>query len=220
MLRIAFAAAIAAGLMMLAADPAAARHRRPASSPICANPDVMRPCQVGPALVRRAAVAHRSLKRIRRHHGASLSRAHRRASLGHRRASRSARATPGLVRRASAGDRGLVPALSAKVGEILSACSSRVVSGVRRTMIAGTRRISLHASGRAADLAGDPSCIYAHLAGWRGGYSVDYARVRHVHVSWDPEGGREMGLRFRHGGGHIRHARHHRHRGRVRLVQR
>jgi hypothetical protein len=58
--------------------------------------------------------------------------------------------------------------------------------------------MSLHASGRAIDIAGNPGCIYRHLAGWPGGYSTDYGRVGHVHVSL---GGREDGLRFVHGGG-------------------
>ena len=91
--------------------------------------------------------------------------------------------------------RGLTPALAAKAREITSACGARVVSGVRHTRIAGSHRLSLHASGRAVDLAGAPACIYAHLRGWPGGVSTDYGRVRHVHVSL---GGREDGLRFAH----------------------
>lgn len=62
--------------------------------------------------------------------------------------------------------------------------------------------MSLHASGNAVDMQGNPTCIYAHLHGWPGGYSTDYSRVRHVHISYDAAGGREMGLRFAHGGGH------------------
>jgi hypothetical protein len=101
---------------------------------------------------------------------------------------------------------GIVAPLAAKAAEIVSGCGSRVVSGVRHTLIAGTRTLSLHASGRAVDVAGNPSCIYRHLAGWPGGYSTDYGRVRHVHISY---GGREDGLRFAHGGGrrHIKRAR-------------
>lgn len=68
--------------------------------------------------------------------------------------------------------------------------------GVRHTRVAGTRRMSLHASGLAVDMAGNPGCIYARLRGWPGGYSTDYARVRHVHISGP--GGREDGLRFAH----------------------
>ena len=69
--------------------------------------------------------------------------------------------------------------------------------------------MSLHASGRAVDMKGNPSCIYAHLHGWPGGYSIDYGRVHHVHISL---GGREDGLRFAHGGHrrHYAHRRHHR----------
>lgn len=70
--------------------------------------------------------------------------------------------------------------------------------------------MSLHASGKAVDLAGNPSCMYAMLHGWPGGYSTDYGSVRHLHLSYDPAGGREMGIRFRHGG-HRYARRHHRH---------
>ena len=99
---------------------------------------------------------------------------------------------------------GVVGPLAAKAREIASACGSKVISAVRHTRIAGTRTLSLHASGRAVDMQGNPSCIYRHLANWPGGYSIDYARVRHVHISL---GGREDGLRFAHGGG-SRKARH------------
>ena len=81
--------------------------------------------------------------------------------------------------------RGVAPELASKAREIVSACGSRVISGVRHTRIAGTRRMSLHAS----------ACIYARLRGWPGGYSTDYGRVRHVHFSL---GGGEDGLRFAH----------------------
>jgi hypothetical protein len=108
------------------------------------------------------------------------------------------------------GPGGIVALLAAKTSEIQSACGSRIISGLRHSYIAGTRHLSLHTSGKAVDIAGNPGCIYAHLAGWQGGYSTDYARMAHVHISWDPDGGREMGLRFRHGGGrHFAH-RHHR----------
>jgi hypothetical protein len=102
---------------------------------------------------------------------------------------------------------GLVPPLAAKAAEIVAACGSQIISAVRHTYIAGTRRISLHASGEAVDLRGNPSCIYAHLKGWPGGYSTDYGRARHVHVSYS-SGGREWGVRFAHGGG--RRAKHRR----------
>jgi hypothetical protein len=94
--------------------------------------------------------------------------------------------------------RGVTPALAAKAREIVAACGSRVVSGVRHTRIAGTHRMSLHASGRAVDMQGNPSCIYAALRGWPGGVSTDYGRAPggpHVHFSL---GGREDGRRFAH----------------------
>lgn len=88
--------------------------------------------------------------------------------------------------------------LRSKVESILTACpGSRVISAIRHTRIAGTRHMSLHASGRAVDMTGNPSCIYGQLQGWPGGVSMDYARVRHVHISI---GGPEQGLRFAHGG--------------------
>lgn len=96
---------------------------------------------------------------------------------------------------AARGLHGVYGPLAAKASEIVSACGSRVVSGVRHTRVAGTRRWSLHASGHAVDMQGNPGCIYAHLRGWPGGYSVDYGRVRHVHISL---GGREDGARFAH----------------------
>lgn len=107
---------------------------------------------------------------------------------------------PRLHGRVPRGDmlRGVAPALAAKAREIASACGSRVVSGVRHTRVAGSGRMSLHASGSAVDMAGNPSCIYAHLRGWPGGVSTDYARAPggpHVHFSL---GGREDGLRFAH----------------------
>lgn len=111
---------------------------------------------------------------------------------------------------------GIVPTLAAKASEIIGACpGARVISAVRHTYVAGTRRISLHASGKAVDVTGNPGCIYARLRGWPGGYSVDYARVRHVHVSYDAQGHREWGARFYHNGGTMsarRHRYHHRHR--------
>lgn len=92
---------------------------------------------------------------------------------------------------------GVVAPLAAKVQEIQAACGSTIVSAVRHTRVRGSGRISLHASGRAVDIAGNPACIYAQLQGWRGGYSTDYHRIspKHVHVSW---GGSEDGKRFVH----------------------
>lgn len=133
---------------------------------------------------------------------------HRSAPTAKRR--RLARHRPALEESYSVPVSGIIAQLAAKVAEIADACGSRVISGVRHTYVAGTRRISLHASGKAVDMAGNPACIYAHLVGWAGGYSTDYARVAHVHISYDPDGGREMGVHFRHGAGR-RYARHHHH---------
>lgn len=107
--------------------------------------------------------------------------------------------------------RGLVAPLASKVAAIVADCGSKLISGVRHTFVAGTHRISLHAFGEAADVSGNPSCIYSMLQGWPGGYSTDYGRMHHVHISYEP-GGREWGTRFVHGGGgHHRHYAHHRH---------
>lgn len=104
---------------------------------------------------------------------------------------------------------GVVAPLAAKVAEIEADCGSKLISGIRHRFVAGTRRLSLHAAGKAVDLTGNPGCIYAHLAGWPGGYSTDYPRMRHVHLSYDADGGREMGLRFVHGRKRYGHRRHH-----------
>lgn len=96
---------------------------------------------------------------------------------------------------------GVYGPLAMKAREIESACGSHVLSGLRHTRVAGTHRMSLHASGHAVDMAGNPGCIYAHLRGWSGGYSTDYARVHHIHISL---GGREDGIRFAHRGGRTR----------------
>lgn len=120
--------------------------------------------------------------------------------------------------RADASLAGVHPVLAAKAREITRACNAHVISAVRRTRVAGTRRMSLHASGRAVDLRGPPRCIYAHLRGWRGGYSTDYRRVAHAHVSW---GGSEHGKRFAHRHvGRVRAAHRPHHRGRLRLASR
>lgn len=99
---------------------------------------------------------------------------------------------------------GITPPLAAKAREIQAACGSKVVSAIRHgaRVYGGSR--SNHASGRAVDLQGNPSCIYAHVRDWPGGVSTDYATAPggpHVHLSYNP-GGMEWGLRFRH-----RHAR-------------
>src|SRR5215203_1978971 len=108
----------------------------------------------------------------------------------------------------------VVGPLASKVRQIQSACGSVVISSVRRTRVARSRHMSLHASGHAVDLKGNPRCIYAQLRGWTGrggGYSTDYGSVKHVHISY---GGREAGLAFRHHGGRTRHASRHHHRHR------
>lgn len=100
--------------------------------------------------------------------------------------------------------------LVAKIHEIESACGSRVISGFRRgARVAGSGRISNHARNHADDIAGNPSCIYAHLRGWPGGYSTDYSHVRHVHISYDRN--HEWGVRFVHYSTHRYAMRHHHH---------
>jgi hypothetical protein len=100
--------------------------------------------------------------------------------------------------------------LAAKTHEIVANCGSAVISSFRAgARVAGSGRASLHASGRAVDVRGNPGCIYAHLHGWSGGYSTDYAAVQHVHISL---GGREDGLRFAHHSSHHAHHRYGRHR--------
>lgn len=96
--------------------------------------------------------------------------------------------------------------LAAKVAEIRAACGSKVVSAFRPGSRTPSGHLSLHATGQAVDMAGNPSCIYRHLRGWRGGYTTDYATApggAHVHISW---GGREHGMRFAHRGGGTRYA--------------
>lgn len=117
----------------------------------------------------------------------------------------------------------LIAPLATKVQEILDVCHAHMVSGYRPgARVAGSGHASLHSAypSKAADLTGNPACIYSHLHSWSGGYSIDYGRVRHVHVSYSPPGsgylaGREWHARFNHyGGGHHRtltaHRRHHR----------
>ena len=96
--------------------------------------------------------------------------------------------------------------LGAKAREIVQNCGSAVISGFRPgARIAGSGPPSLHASGRAVDIRGNPSCIYAHLHSWPGGYSIDYGAVEHVHISL---GGNEDGLRFSHYSSHSHHDGH------------
>ena len=96
---------------------------------------------------------------------------------------------------------GVVPALAAKIAQIQSACpGAHVISTIRHTRIRGSGRLSLHATGEAVDMRGNPSCVYAQLRDWPGGYSTDYGRAQHIHISLAANG-REAGLRFAHGGG-------------------
>jgi hypothetical protein len=108
---------------------------------------------------------------------------------------------------------GLNYTLANKVAKIQNACrGTYIVSSVRHTYVHTRhgRRISLHASGDAADLRGPYRCIYAQLRGWPGGVSMDWDVVDHVHVSYDARYGREMGLRFwHHGGAYLIGQRHH-----------
>lgn len=103
---------------------------------------------------------------------------------------------------------GVVPALTAKVAQIRSACpGAHVISTIRHSRIRGSGRLSLHATGEAVDMRGNPTCVYAQLRDWPGGYSTDYGRARHIHISLAANG-REAGLRFAHGGGNgLRHRR-------------
>lgn len=97
---------------------------------------------------------------------------------------------------------GVTPVLAAKTRKIVAACGSIVISAVASRSIR-----SNHPIGRAVDLQGNPRCIYAHLKGWPGGYSTDYAAVRHVHISYNP-GGQEWGVRFAHNSGRNRATRY------------
>ncbi len=137
---------------------------------------------------------------VRKHHRHAHS---ARSAARKHRSHRVARAATRPQHRAQSGTSlsGVVPALAAKAREIVQVCGSRVVSSVRHTNIAGTGRASLHSFGKAVDLQGNPRCIYAHVRSWAGGVSTDYGRVNHVHLSYDPQGRREWGLRFAHGGG-------------------
>ena len=85
----------------------------------------------------------------------------------------------------------LIAPLADKVREIIHVCHSQLISAFRpNAVVAGTHRPSLHSTypSRAADVRGDPSCIYSMLHGWPGGVSTDYSRVSHVHLCWSPPG--------------------------------
>lgn len=104
---------------------------------------------------------------------------------------------------------GLPGPLLAAIAQVQRACPGfRVISTFRRNArVRGSGRRSLHAVGRAADIAGGSyACAYAALKGFAGGVSTDAGRVRHIHLSWSP-GGQEWGARFRHYRGPARRAR-------------
>lgn len=107
------------------------------------------------------------------------------------------------VGRGSVSLAGVVPELAAFARRVVADCGSKVISAVRNTRVRGSGAISLHASGRAVDISGNPDCIARHIAAWGGGASNDYWRVRpnHYHISW---GGREHGKRFAHYTGKVK----------------
>lgn len=97
----------------------------------------------------------------------------------------------------------VVEPLKSKVEQIVKDCGSRVISTTNRGGVTPN-----HAQGKAVDVQGNPSCIYAHLVGWPGGYSTDYNTApggKHVHISYNRR--HEWGLRFVH------NHRGHQHRG-------
>lgn len=154
-----------------------------------------------------SVVKRRAAARARAHaRRLAASTLHRRHAAVHRDSHRAHASAKHGRRAANLG--GIVHPLAAKATEIVNACGAQVISGMRHTRVAGSGRMSLHASGRAVDIAGNPGCIYAHLRSWPGGYSTDYGAVRHVHVSYDPQGRREWGIRFAHYGGHSRYRRY------------
>jgi len=99
---------------------------------------------------------------------------------------------------ASASVSGVHHKLKAAYGYVKSRCRGvRSVSGVRRTYIG--RRRSLHWSGNALDFrASNYGCAYRALKayGWKGGWSRDGVRCRHIHISYG--GGRREPRGFRH----------------------
>lgn len=170
---------------------AEARVRTPAISPEC---NVTMPC-IG---VDNPVDARQRRQREPMHSFAAVEPPHHRAEPARR------DAEPGYASQGYSA--GLVGPLQTKLASIQTACpGTHAISGIRHTRIAGTRRMSLHAQGKAVDVRGPYGCIYAQLRGWSGGYSTDSGRVQHIHISYDDAGGREMGLRFAHGGGR-RHA--------------
>lgn len=183
---------------------AEARVRTPAISPEC---NITMPCiGVDNPVHARQRSQHRSAPVYSTAESGSprLSRRQQRAlERAQRNVEPASRATVERASQASEGySAGLVGPLQAKLASIQAACpGTQAISGIRHTRIAGTRRMSLHAQGKAVDVRGPYGCIYAQLKGWSGGYSTDSGRVKHIHISYDAAGGREMGLRFAHGGG-------------------
>jgi hypothetical protein len=178
---------------------AEARPRTPAVSPEC---NITMPCigvgnpvharQRGQRSAPAYSTAESSTPRLSRRQQRALERAQPSPHVATERASHASEGYSG----------GLVGPLQAKLASIQAACpGTHAISGIRHTRIAGTRRMSLHAQGKAVDVRGPYGCIYAQLKGWDGGYSTDAGRVKHIHISYDNAGGREMGLRFAHGGG-------------------
>ena len=100
---------------------------------------------------------------------------------------------------------GLVPELASLARTLAAVCGSKIISAVRHTYVRGSGKLSLHASGRAIDVSGNPSCIARMTASWPGGVSNDYFKIRpnHYHISYSP-GGREWGSRFAHYSGRNR----------------
>jgi hypothetical protein len=199
---------------------AAARHHRTERAGLRAHRRQVHTAVRGSRQVRASRPALRAARHVNAQRS-GLSRNHAHRSYAHRSYAYAPAAIPGNpavaggwttpavqaapLRAAPAAPRvgGLVAPLAHKAAEISAACGARVISAVRHTRVAGTGRMSLHASGQAVDMRGNPGCIYRMLSGWPGGYSTDYGRAGHVHISW---GGREQGLRFAHGGGRTRHA--------------
>ena len=102
-----------------------------------------------------------------------------------------------------------VPAQAGVNGKLMSAyryvkarCAGvRVVSGVRRTRIRGSRRRSLHWTGNALDFrASSYRCAYRALRryGWRYGMSRDGSRCRHIHISYGGRHRERNGFRHRY----------------------
>lgn len=93
-----------------------------------------------------------------------------------------------------------------KLGQAFRFVSARcagtsVVSGVRRTYIAGSRRRSLHWTGNALDFrASNYNCAYRALRayGWRWGMSRDAWRCRHIHISYGGRHREPHGFRHRY----------------------